>query len=113
IRDLQAVLKPYQDLARVKADGPRVVEQIENALQKVPPATSTTSSLEQIIERMRNAVASGKAGREQSFRRIEAEFIRGRREAAVPVKELDQSWRIGHFEIAVDRSQGKARLLFN
>src|SRR5262245_33694148 len=106
------LLKPYQDLARIKSDTAKAPEQIDKALEKIPAATETIASIENVLSRLRSVVALGKAKREETFRRVEAEFIRTRRQE-VSVRELDQGWRVGHLELAVNRILGKARVLFN
>jgi len=44
---------------------------------------------------------------------VEADFVRSQREAGASVKELEQGWRVGRLELAVNRAQGRARVLFN
>lgn len=110
---LDSVLRPFLTILKVRLSNPKAMEQLTQALQAVPSGAAIVEPIDTAVAALRRYVDEHRSARESSFRRIEAAFISSVRERGGSVKELESGWRIGFAELAMDRPQGRASVLYN
>jgi hypothetical protein len=110
---LDSVLRPFLALLKIQPSNPKAIEQLTQALQAAPSGATVVEPIDAAVAALRRYVDEHRSVRESSFRRIEAAFISSVRERGGSVKELESGWRIGFTELAMDRPQGRASVLYN
>jgi hypothetical protein len=111
--DAKELLKPLQAITSIKPTDRRFLEKLAAAVQRLPPAETFFEALEELREKASAFAAEAREARVQAFGRIEAEYIRGAKEAGRTIREVTDGWRIDHLELAVRQDQAEARFLYN
>jgi hypothetical protein len=111
--DVGALLKPFQALMKIKAGKGGDVEQLQMALEQLPPKETIEAVVDDVRQRGADVVRAVGAARGTEFRKIEAAYINKERDAGEAIRELNSGWRLGALELEVDRERSRARLLFS
>lgn len=113
-RDARALIKQLEPFAKLKPGDAKALAELERATAALPPAAGVAAAVEELRARAEGTLKAGRASRTEGFRRVEADFIRDRREAGETTREAgNSSWRIGRLELEVDRARAQARALYN
>lgn len=113
-RDAQAIAKQFEGLAKLKPGDADALEHLEKALKSLPTGEQIARAVDELRNRGNAALSTARTTRAEGFGRIEAEFIRRQRETGVTVREAgNTSWRVGPFELELQRENSRARLLYN
>jgi hypothetical protein len=113
VSQLQALAKRLNDVAGVNLRTSDALDELENALQKVPPGAAFGEALDEARAALNAVIAAQRAERAQAFGRLEAEFVRGAGDRGGSVREQNEGWRIGKLEFQFRRAQAMARALYN
>src|SRR5687768_6894301 len=113
-RDARSIAKHLDSFAKAKAGDPKALGELEKALAALLATAELVAAIDELRNRATSILASGRAGRAEAIRRFEADFIRARREAGEHVRESgDSAWRVGQFELDIQRERAQARVLYN
>ncbi len=105
--------KHLNDVLKVNLRTPQALDELENALQKVPSGSTFGEALEEARTSLKDSIVTLRNERAQKFGRLEADFVRAARERGSPVREQNEGWRIGRLEFQFRREQAMARALYN
>jgi hypothetical protein len=119
--DIKAIQKAIRDItspllqvAKVKAVvRGRTLDDLEAALQRLPPTATVAGAVDEIRQRLATLVGRMKQARASAFGQIENTFIKQARQAKRSVKELNEAWRVGPLEIQMRRERGQVRIQYN
>lgn len=113
LKEWKNLLKPLEELGRVRVDRPDGLGILDDTLRRAPASGEILQQLDEIRTRISEAVSKALKQQAADFRKAEVAFVKRLREAKTPYRELDEAWRIGPWELEVRRERGQARLLYN
>jgi hypothetical protein len=112
-RDAATLLRGLEGVARIKAQSPSALDDLEKALRDLPTAEAMAKGLEEVRHRGAGLLEqSGKTTR-RDFLAIEAAFIRDQQAANVAVRETHQGWRVGSLEMETRTDRSRVRFRYN
>lgn len=112
-RDAQVLQKQLDGLAKLKPGDADALEKLQKVLGSMPTGEQFVRAINELRSRAETVLSTAKTARAEAFRRHEADFIRDQRAAGTPVRELDNSWRVGPLELSFQRELSRARVLYN
>lgn len=117
---LESILSEYRKLGRqilalgaIKPAAADAVEQVEKALNRLPPGETIGRAIDELRPQLNDALARTLQERVRGFRHIESAFIQQVRDRGEYIREQNEGWRIGPLEFEFRRSVAQARALYN
>jgi hypothetical protein len=113
-RDLQLLLKPVLALAKVKKSSKAdVIDQLVRVLERFPATIDLGPAVDEIRARAQRVVTEGRRQREGTLKQVVGGLVGLRKGSGEDVREVASGWRIGRFELEVDTSHPRVRVLYN
>jgi hypothetical protein len=112
-KQLKEQLKACGDLLRADCGTPEGLAALRKALGRMDRAAFGAGSLGQTLQRIEDVLARVTDQFEQRFRTAEAAFLRGFRESGRIAREMAYGWRLGCFELKLDRRRCYASILYD
>ena len=99
IKTLKNVFKSFKTIEKLKPNDADALEKLEKFLKEIPAPDILSRALHENIDMAKKTVDEIKRNRLQSFKRIEAEYIRGLTAEGKSCREKAGGWRVGCLEI--------------
>ncbi|WP_373064705.1 hypothetical protein [Gemmatimonas sp.] len=113
-RDANAISAQFEALANLKAGEADALDLLEKAMKALPTGEQIGRAVDELRTRASAALSSARGARAGLFGTIESAFIKQQREASVILREAgNSSWRIGMFELELQRESSRARVSYN
>ncbi|NLY42549.1 MAG: hypothetical protein GX066_00945 [Clostridiaceae bacterium] len=113
IRILKSTFKFFSTIERIKTNDVNVLEKLEKFLKEIPEPDVLSCALYENVDIVKKTLDEIKSNRSQSFKRIEAEYIRSLKTEGKVYREKARGWRIGCLEINTAPELSKIRILYN
>lgn len=113
IKILKNAFKTFNSIEKIKPNDPEALEKLENFIKKIPSVDILSHAIEENINIANKTIEEVKSNRMQSFKRVEAEYIRGLKEQGKIYKERSNGWRVGCLEIITKPELSKISILYN
>jgi hypothetical protein len=107
------LLLPLIALSKINVNSPEALDQIDQALEKMPPGEIFGRALDDVRASLREVVDQTRTDRSLAYGRIEADYIRAARERGQSTREVQHGWRVGKLEMQSRRAQSQVRFLYN
>ena len=112
-QEIQAILKDWIALLKVKAADPNSLETVDQLLMRQTDLSGLPTALGEIRDRGRVAIGNLHRSRKESFGLFEVAFLKRMKERGIPEREAGGGWRVGPIELELRREQGQARAKYN
>ena len=113
IKTLKNVFKSFKTIEKLKPNDADALEKLEKFLKEIPAPDILSRALHENIDMAKKTVDEIKRNRLQSFKRIEAEYIRGLTAEGKSCREKAGGWRVGCLEIKTAPELSKIKILYN
>jgi hypothetical protein len=111
--ELAALVKPFNDLLKIKPSDATALTQLDRACGKLPAPQNLGVDTGTLVERLVATLERIRSARVAEFGRWEAELIQTSKQQGVSIREGERSWRLDALELKLDREQLRARVLYN
>jgi len=112
-KEAQGAAKGFLELTALRAGSPDIVKRLEEGLRSLPAHEHLGSAISGLRNRGEDLLAKLKKARVADFQVAEVAFVNALRHAGKVCREVEKGWRVDRFQLEVDRSSAKARLLLN
>ncbi|NMB34431.1 MAG: hypothetical protein GX992_09460 [Clostridium sp.] len=113
LKILKNVFKFINVLGKIKANDADILEKLEKILKGIPEPEILSRALSENITIVKKMVDEIKSNRLQSFKKIEAAYIRSIGAEGRAYRETAGGWRIGCLEMKTSPEFSKIRILYN
>lgn len=113
LKILKNAFKFFGTIEGIKPNDTDALEKLEKFLKEIPAPEVLSRALYENIAIVKKTVDEIKSNRLQSFKRIEAEYIRSLKTEEKAYREKAGGWRIGCLEIKTAPELSKIRILYN
>lgn len=108
-KNISKYLEPFVNLKQE----PDSLEKLTKALNSLPSGEIFSKVIEELKTKSNNILKEAQTIRSQSFKRIEAEYIRRVKENGKVVRESSNGWRVGPVELQLKPEMSQIRILYN
>ncbi len=113
LKDGEKLLKPIINILSLKGNSPDYLDKMAKELKSFHTEDELLMGLRAWKEKANSFLEQAKNLRSKQFNRIESSFIRAEKEKSKEIREMNNGWRIGILELAVNRSASQVRFLYN